>query len=123
MTEYELLGLWAKARLHIIVSQLAPTFLLIVTVALLFAGLDEASVAVRVATAGILLASGVLGAVAQISAANEAIAVADDLSSVSSVGAVTRRIVAQRPWVNVVRFVSPTIFVVIYLALLLALFI
>jgi len=122
MSEYDLLSLWAKARLHVIVSQLAPTFLLIVTVALLVIGLDEASAAVRVATGGILLASGVLGAVAQISSANEALAIADDLKTVPDASAVSRRIVAQRPWVNVVRFVSPTIFVVIYLALLWELF-
>jgi hypothetical protein len=122
MTEFDLLALWTKARLHVILSQLAPTFLLIVTVALLFAGLDEASAAVRVATAGILLASGVLGAVAQISSANEAMAIADDLTTVPGAGALSRRIVAQRPWVNVVRFVSPTIFVVIYVALLWELF-
>ncbi len=122
MTEYDLLSLWAKARLHVIVSQLAPTFLLIVTVALLFTGLDEASAAVRVATAGILLASGLLGAVAQISSANEALAITEDIKAVPDASAVSRRIVAQRPWINLVRFVSPTIFVVIYLALLWELF-
>ena len=122
MTEYELLSLWAKARLHVIVSQLAPTFLLIVTVALLFTGLGEASAAVRVATAGILLASGLLGAVAQISSAHEALAIADDIRALPDTSAVSRRIVAQRPWANLVRFVSPTIFVVIYLALLWELF-
>ena len=123
MTEFELLSLWSKARLHVIVSQLAPTFLLIVTIVALQAGLGDASLEIRLAAAGILLASGVLGAVAQVSAANEAMAVATDLEAVPAAGAVSRRIIAQQPWANIVRFVSPTIFVLVFVALLVALFV
>ena len=122
MSEFELLSLWSKARLHIIVSQLAPTFLLIVAVLALQAGLDESSFAIRLAAAGILLASGVLGTVAQVSSANEAMAIADDLSAVPAPGATSRRIIAQRPFADIVRFVAPAIFVVVFAALLVALF-
>jgi hypothetical protein len=123
MTEYELLSLWAKARLHVILSQVAPIFLLIVTVALLETGLRETPLSVRLATAGILLASGLLGVVAQFSAGNEAMAVADDLRALGAGDAITARVVAERRFADIVRFVGPAIFVVIFLALLWALFV
>ncbi|WP_213813975.1 hypothetical protein [Glaciihabitans sp. dw_435] len=123
MTEFELQSLWSKARQHVIVSQLAPTFLLIVSVALLMAGLGHASVPIKLAAAGILLASGILGAVAQVSSANEALAIADEVSTVPGTGPLSSRIAAERPWINVVRLLTPAIFVLIYLALLWALFI
>jgi len=123
MTEYELHTLWAKARLHVILSQVAPIFLLIVTVALLETGLRDTPLSVRLATAGILLASGVLGVVAQFSAGNEAIAIADDLRSLGAGDAITARVVAERRFADIVRFVGPVIFVVIFLALLWALFV
>jgi hypothetical protein len=125
MTEFELQSLWSKARMHVIVSQIAPTFLLTAAVWLLSLGLADEGLPVKLAAAGILLASGLLGAVAQVSSSNEAIAVADDLAALGGLGslsAVSRRIVAQKPWVNLVRIVGPAVFVLIFIALLVALF-
>jgi hypothetical protein len=125
MTEHQLIGLWTRARWHIIVSQFAPTFLLTLTTALLVIGLDETKPSVRIAAAGILLASGVLGAVTQIAACNEGIAVIRDLSELGALGqssAVSKRIVASARWINVVRIGTPAVFVVVYMALLVALF-
>lgn len=122
MTENELIALWTRARWHIIVSQLAPTFLLAVTVWLLLDGLGEAPLAVRLAATGILLASGVLGATAQFSAGQEALAVIDDLRALPATSAVGRRIIASARGVDIVRFVGPTIFVLTFAALLAALY-
>ena len=117
MTERELLGLWNKARLQLILAQLAPTFLLIVTVGLLGAGLDAAPFAVRIAALLILLASGILGALAEYSTATDAKAIAADLSQISSPSALTVAVLRQAPWLAVVRFVTPAIFVVIFIFL------
>jgi hypothetical protein len=117
MTERELLGLWNKARLQLIVAQLAPTFLLIVTVGLLGAGLGTAPIAVRLAALLILLASGILGALAEYSTATDAKAIAADLALVPEPSALTRAVLRQAPWLAVIRFVTPAIFVVIFLLL------
>jgi len=122
MTESELVNLWIKTRWHVIVSQVAPTLLLTALVGFLALGLATADLSVRVAAAGVLLASGILGALVQINAANEALAVIADLRDVGGTSAVTRRILSAAPWVNVVRFVTPAVFVVVYVALLVALF-
>lgn len=121
MSERELIDLWNKARLHIVISQLGPTFLLITTVGLLTFGLSDTPQAIRWAAAGILLASGILGALAQFSSASDAIAVAQDLSSQGAQSQIARRIISFAPWMNVVRFVTPTIFVLIFVALAVAL--
>ncbi len=121
MTERELLDLWAKARLHIVVSQLGPIFLLISSVALTVFGLQDAPVTVRYATLGILLASGILGALIQYGAATEGIAIAKDLASLPEQSRAARQVAAFAPWLNVVRFVTPAIFVVIFALLLIAL--
>ena len=121
MTERDLLDLWAKARLHIVLSQLGPIFLLIVTAVSLGLGLDHAGLAVRLAVLGILLASGVLGALVQFSAASQALAIAKDLDAVKSPSATTQDAIRFAPWMNVVRFVTPTIFVLIFLAMSVAL--
>jgi hypothetical protein len=123
MNEKDLLGLWSQARLHVIVSQLAPTFLLTITITGLALGNGFGdSGAVKLAAAGVLLASGLLGFLAQYSAANEAIAVAIDLRAVESPSAVTKRIIRTARWALVVKFVTPAIFIVIYLAIICALF-
>lgn len=122
MSESELIETWTRARWHIIVSQLGPTALLGFTVWLSMQGLGESSLAVRIAAAGILLASGILGALAQFSAAGEARSAADALGRMDGVSPVAARIAASGPWTDVVRFVTPAIFVVIYLALLAELF-
>jgi hypothetical protein len=123
VNEKDLLELWSRARLHIIVSQLAPTFLLTVTiVAMSLEGGFGGSVATKIAAAGILLASGILGFLAQHTAADEALAVAADLRLLENPSAVTRRIIQTARWTTVVKFVTPAIFVVIYMAILVALF-
>jgi hypothetical protein len=124
MNEKDLLGLWSTARMHVIVSQIAPTFLLTVTVTLItISGGFSGSIPAKIATAGVLLASGILGFLAQYSAANEALAVADDLRALESASAVTKRIIASARWAVVVKFVTPAIFVVIYVAIVWALFV
>ncbi len=123
MTEYQLIRLWSKTRQHLIISQLGPIFLLIVTIGLLGAGLRHAPLTVRLAAAGILLASGILGSLVQYSAANEAMAIADDLRTLGASSTLTTRIIRERPWANVVKFVTPTIFVLVFIAVLLALFV
>ncbi|WP_104194943.1 hypothetical protein [Cryobacterium sp. M25] len=122
MTEHELISLWTRARWHIIMSQLAPTFLLTALVAFLSLGLAEAELSVRIAAAGILLASGILGALAQIASANEGLAIVADLCALPANSALGRGVIASAPWINVVRFLTPAVFVVVYIALLAALF-
>ncbi|TFD30981.1 hypothetical protein E3T34_12310 [Cryobacterium sp. TMT1-62] len=122
MTEHELISLWTRARWHIIVSQFAPTFLLTALVAFLSLGLAEAELSVRIAAAGILLASGILGALAQIASANEGLAIVADLRALPASSALGRGVIASAPWINVVRFLTPAVFVVVYIAILAALF-
>ena len=101
---------WLQHRRTIVISQMAPTALLITTVALLQFGLAETPLAVRIATAGILLASGILGALVQFQSASESQALAASSAD------------APRDWLWVVKFITPTVFVVIYVALMAALF-
>lgn len=121
MTEFELLRLWQKARLHLVVSQIAPTFLLIATVALFPLGLGQAPIVVRLAALGILLASGILGALVQFSSSAEAQAVAADLAALKMRSAMGERVISLAPWLNVVKFVTPAVFGVIFLCLMAAL--
>ena len=121
MNERELLDAWARARLHIVLAQIAPTFLLIVTVWLAASGLDQAQPLVRWATLGILLASGILGALAQYAAATEAIAVSKDLAALEISSHAAHQVASFAPWLNVVRFVTPAIFIAIFVLLLFAL--
>lgn len=122
MSESDLLGHWARARWHIIVSQVAPTLLLTALIGFAALGLADTPLSVRIAAAGVLLASGILGALAQIAAANEAAAVITDLQRLDAPSALSRRVIASAPWIGVVRLVTPAIFVVVYVALLIALF-
>ena len=103
---------WLEIRKTIVVSQMAPTALLITTVALLQFGLGETDLAVRIATAGILLASGILGALVQFQSASEAESLATEDSSLRS----------SARWLWVIKYVTPTIFIVIFGALMVALF-
>jgi hypothetical protein len=119
MNSHEKFESWQRARLHLIISQIAPTFLLIATVAFLQFGLADTSLWLRIAAAGILLASGILGALVQYQSSKEAEAIAKDLAGGeydqivgSSVGLL---------WIP--KFVTPVVFVVIFAALLTALFI
>lgn len=121
MTELELINLWNKLRNQIIFSQLAPTFLLILTIGLLNDGLAETDTAVRFATLGILLASGIFGFLAQYSSANEARAVAAELKTLKTKTKVSTTLIKFSRWLDVIRYVTPTIFVGIYVFLGIAL--
>lgn len=120
MNELELIRLWQKSRQQIIIAQLAPTFLLITT-----AGLVEqiraAGQMTIWAVLGILLASGILGALAEYTAAHEAQAVAKDIAELKSKSAVSLSILKLAPWMHVVKYLTPAIFVGIFIALLAAL--
>jgi len=122
MNNAELIQQWNKLRDQVVIAQLAPSALLITSVALLQFGLADAGFWAKLAFAGILLASGILGALAEYAAATEAIAVAGDIAASSEQTRQTKQIVAFSPWMNVVRFVTPAIFVAIFGAILLALF-
>ncbi len=121
MKEIELVTLWHRLRNQIIFSQLAPTFLLIVTIGLLNDGLAEAAEPVKWATLGILLASGIFGFLAQYSAATEARAILSDLKTLKSKSRVSNQLIRFSNWVNLIRFVTPSIFVTIYVLLCIAL--
>jgi SNF family Na+-dependent transporter len=121
MTEQELIQEFQKNRLHIILAQLAPTALLafsVVTVESIATSGDY----VKHAFALILLASGILGALAEYSAASQAQAAIDDLKSLPGQSALRSRVIAFRPWLEVVKFVTPVIFVAIFAFLLVALY-
>jgi hypothetical protein len=122
MNELDLITLWSKARWHIIASQLAPTLLLAATIGFLELGLADASLASRIAAVGILLAAGVLGAVAQISAANEGLTIIEDLTASQATTLLASRIMQSAHWLKIVKFVTPAIFVLVFVALLAALF-
>lgn len=121
MTEKDLLELWLKTRNQLVLSQLAPTFLLITTVGLVEA-IKNLGLYVSLAAAGILLASGILGALVQYSASVEGQAIAQDLRDLPAKSLVARRVMSLGPWLNVSKFVTPTIFMGIFGALMLALF-
>ena len=123
MTERDFVELWSKTRWHIIVSQLAPTGLLGFTVWLGILDLAGTSLALRISAAGILLASGILGALVQYSAASEGMAIARDLGAVPPSSTTGRQIVALAPLLNVVRFITPTIFIAVFVALMVELFV
>jgi hypothetical protein len=95
--------------------------LLIVTIGLLNDGLAESADVVKWATLGILLASGIFGFLAQYSAATEARAVLSDLKRLKSKSKVSIQLVRFNGWLDVIRFVTPSIFVVIYVLLCIAL--
>jgi len=121
MTELELIQLWNKLRNQVIFSQLAPTFLLIVTIALLNNGLADAALEVRLATLGILLASGIFGYLAQYSSATEARAVLAEIRTLKTKSKVSAELLKFSKWLDVIRYVTPTIFMAIYVFLGLAL--
>jgi hypothetical protein len=121
MTEKDLLELWLRTRNQLVISQLAPTFLLITTVGLV-GTIRELGLYVSLAAAGILLASGILGALVQYSASVEAQAIAIDLKNMPSKSLVASRVISLGPWLNVSKFLTPAIFSAIFAFLLLALF-
>ena len=122
MSEQYLLERWAVARRDIVLAQLGPIFLLTLTVAGLQFGLAEAPLVVKLATAGILLATGMLGAAAQIGAGTEGAAIAKDLAALPPLTATGRAVAALGPWTIIVRVGAPAIFVLIFITLLVGLF-
>lgn len=116
MTEKDLLDLWNRARTHLVLAQLAPTFLLITSAGLVPAIRDAGTYAVW-GTLGILLASGILGALVEFAAANEAQAIARDLDALATQSHASRAAVRHSPWLHVAKYVTPTIFVGIFVAL------
>jgi hypothetical protein len=121
VNELDLIQLWNRLRNQIIFSQLAPTFLLIVTIGLLNDGLAENEDSVKLATLGILLASGIFGFLAQYSAASEARAVLSELKTLKTKSKVSTQLIRFTSWINVIRFITPSIFLVIYVLLCIAL--
>jgi hypothetical protein len=121
MTEIDLIQLWNKLRNQVIFSQLAPTFLLIVTIALINDGLADAALEVRLATMGILLASGIFGYLAQYSTATEARALIAEIRTLKTKSKVSSQVIKFANWLDVIRYVTPTIFVAIYVFLGIAL--
>jgi hypothetical protein len=121
MNEKDLLELWLKTRNQLVLSQLAPTFLLITTVGLV-GTIKDLGLYVSLAAAGILLASGILGALVQYSASVEGQAIAQDLKDMTAKSLVSKRVISLGPWLNVSKFVTPAVFMGIFGALMLALF-
>ena len=121
MTELELIQLWNKLRNQVIFSQLAPTFLLIATISLLNDGLATQPLDVKLATLGILLASGIFGYLAQYSAATEARALLAEIRTLKTKSKLSSQLLKFAKWLDVIRYVTPTIFVGIYVVLVIAL--
>ncbi len=120
MTELELIQLWNKSRNQLIFAQLAPTFLLITTAGLISTLKEYGNYPIW-AVIGILLASGILGALVEFSAAHEAQAIAADLKQLGAKSRISQTIIKVSPWLHVAKYVTPTIFVGIFIALVVAL--
>lgn len=121
MTEAQLIREFQTNRLHLILAQLAPTGLLA------FAALATPAIAgtgdyLKAAFALILLASGILGAFAEFSAASQAQAVIDDLKDLKGKSALRSRIISYRPWFEIAKYLTPAIFVGIFAAIIGALY-
>lgn len=121
MTERELIQIYSKARGQLIISQLAPTALLAFAAWVTPIVSDYGSL-MQWAFVLILLASGILGALAQFSASREAMAVAIDLRALPTQTAVSKTIISQSKLFLVSMFITPTIFIAIFIALVLAIF-
>ena len=121
MTEAELIREFQKNRLHIVLAQLAPTTLLAFA-AFATPTISGYPIAVVHSFALILLASGILGALVEFSAAAQAQAVIDDLKTLPGNSALRNRVISFRPWLEVVKFVTPAIFTAIFVALMVALY-
>jgi hypothetical protein len=121
MTEAELIREFQKNRLHIILAQLAPTALLAFA-AFAIPTIAGYEIFLVHGFALILLASGILGALAEYSAASQAQAVIDDLKALPGRSALRSRVVSFRPWLEVVKFVTPAIFIIIFAVLMAALY-
>jgi hypothetical protein len=120
MTEKQLIDSWFKLRNQLIFAQLAPTFLLITTVGLV-PQIRAAGDYVIWATLGILLASGILGALVEFASAHEAQSVARDLAKLDKQSRLSKNIIRNSVWLYVAKYVTPAIFIAIFVFLALAL--
>jgi len=120
MSEKELIELWNRSRNQLIVAQFAPTFLLITTAGLI-SQIRAAGNPSIYAVLGILLASGILGALVEFSAAHEAQAIARDIRSLGSNSSIAKTILKSAPWLHVAKYLTPAIFVGIFIAITIAL--
>jgi hypothetical protein len=120
MNEKELVDLWNRNRTQLVVAQFAPTFLLITTAGLVPAVRASGSFTVW-AVLGILLASGILGALVEYSAAHEAQAVARDIEALATGSSISRTIYKTSNWLHVAKYLTPAIFLGIFAALTFAL--
>ena len=120
MNEKDLVDLWNKSRTQLVIAQFAPTFLLITTAGLVPAIRDAGTFTVW-AVLGILLASGILGALVEYSAAHEAQAIARDIQALNSNSAIARTISKTSVWLHFAKYLTPAIFVGIFVFLALAL--
>jgi hypothetical protein len=68
-----------------------------------------------------LLASGILGALAEFTAAHEAQAIARDIAALKTKSSISSTILKQSIWMHVVKYLTPAIFIGIFIALFLAL--
>jgi hypothetical protein len=121
MNEQDLIRTWHTNRLHVVLAQLAPTALLAFA-AIATPAIAAADQFVKHAFALILLASGILGALAEYSAAREAQATIDDLKDLPGASKTRDAVIRFRPWLEVVKFVTPAIFVGIFVFILLGLY-
>lgn len=121
MNEQDLIRNWHTNRLHVVLAQLAPTGLLAFA-AIATPAIAAADQNVKHAFALILLASGILGALAEYSAAREAQATIDDLKALPGTSKTRDAVIRFRPWLEVVKFVTPAIFVGIFIFILLGLY-
>ena len=121
MDEKNLIQDFHRSRLHLIIAQLAPTGLLAFAalVTPTIAGYDQYT---KAAFALILLASGILGALVEFSAASQAQAAIDDLQALKNKSRLAKRVISFRPWLEIAKFVTPAIFVLIFAAILAALY-
>jgi len=120
MNEKELVDIWNRNRTHLVVAQFAPTFLLITTAGLVPAVRASGSFTVW-AVLGIMLASGILGALVEYSAAHEAQAVARDIQALATGSSISRTIYKTSNWLHVAKYLTPAIFLGIFAALTFAL--
>lgn len=121
MNEQDLIRNWHTNRLHVVLAQLAPTALLAFA-AIATPAIAAADQFVKHGFALILLASGILGALAEYSAAREAQATIDDLKALPGASKTRAAVIRFRPWLEVVKFVTPAIFVGIFIFILLGLY-
>jgi hypothetical protein len=120
VTEKELIDLWHRSRQQLILAQLAPTFLLITTAGLV-PEIRAAGGFTVWAVLGILLASGILGALAEYSAAHEGQAIARDIAALNASSHIAKNIAKNAIWLHVAKYLTPAIFVGIFVALVAAL--